>query len=163
MKKVLFFIFVLLVLLVGFAFIGNRDKILEGKEEKDFGSGLDDLGGSNIEAVELKGSSLSPKGFQQDDFTDFFVKADEVGDAVTGWAEIEDFSEPNSVPIVVAGLASQYNYEPIILIGLKNAQSAEPYKYSLNDFVVNNDIKYLGLGVEVNRYSDFNKYAKIYN
>lgn len=166
MKKWIFIILIVFVLLVGFAFLASRgDKI---SEDNDGENGEDievraDSEESEVISEELKGVSLSPKSFQSEDFADFFNKADEVGDAVTGWAEIEEISKENSVPAVVAGLASQYNYEPVILIGLKNVQSAEPYKNSLKDFVEKYDVKYLGLGVEVNRYSDFSKYASIYN
>lgn len=105
---------------------------------------------------------MSPKSFSQNDFTAFFDKADESGDAITGWAEIEGFGNEQGVPFVVAGLAKQYNYEPIILVGLKNAKDASD-KELLLSFLKKNKINYLGLGVEVNRYSDYDSYAAVYN
>ena len=63
----------------------------------------------------LKGITLTPKSFQGSDFTDFFKKAQELGNIVSwagDWNELSNTK--NGGPTVVASLASQYDYIPII-------------------------------------------------
>ena len=154
MKVWLVIIFVLVFGLIGLT-------VFNAAREKN-GEDLKTEEATSAKTEELKGFSLSPKSFTAPDFTDFFVKANEGGDSITGWAEIEQFANAQSVPYVVAGLAKQYSYEPIILVGLKNSNSFSDYEENLVSFVKDNKIDYLGIGVEVNRYTDYEGYVNAY-
>ncbi|MFH1221985.1 MAG: hypothetical protein V1492_02780 [Candidatus Micrarchaeota archaeon] len=127
----------------------------------------------------LKGVSLSPKSFQAADFTDFFSKAKQAGNAVS-WAG--DWNEPGKEqggPAVVAGLATTYSYTPIIelqfftqsdgklLRPLDDANKAA-YKSSAVAFAEKYKPKYLGIGIEVNTLyekspEDFNNFVQFYS
>lgn len=127
-----------------------------------------------------KGVSLSPKSYASSDFTDFFQKAKQAG-TIVSWAG--DWNELNNTeqggPTVVASLASTYGYKPVIeaqfftqsngslLRPLDNA-TMQAYKEWAIAFVLKYNLKYLGLGVEVNVLyekspADFDKFVQLYN
>ena len=115
MRKI-WFVLVILVLII-FIFL-----IIEGSN-KNNDNDSSSSGNGNIFGGELKGFALSPKSFSGSDFPAFFAKAKEGGDAITGWAEIEQIGGQNSLPNVVAGLAEQYDYEPMLMTPLNTKMS----------------------------------------
>ncbi len=62
----------------------------------------------------LKGVGLSPNSTSPEDFTGFFQKAKEAGNAVMWAGDWQELDSSNAAPAVVAGLASQYGCTPII-------------------------------------------------
>lgn len=110
----------------------------------------------------LKGVSLSPKSFQSADFTDFFEKTKQTGKVVMwagDWIELSDKS--GGGPTVVMGLASRYNYIPLIeaqfftqstgtLLRPLDDSTKQIYKNSAAAFADKYKPKYLGFGIEVN-------------
>ena len=151
MRLLVWVILVVAVLFIGFvimATLSSQDEeIVRGRAGEEI-------------KTELNGVSLSPKSFSGEDFTAFFDKAGEAGDAITGGDEIGQISDSSSAG-VVARLSAQYNYEPVILIGLKSASLEN--KQRLADFLEKYDINYLGLGVEANRYENYDAYVSVYN
>lgn len=128
----------------------------------------------------LKGVGLSPKSFQQADFTDFFEKAKQTGKIVSwagDWNELSNTQ--NGSPTVVASLASTYGYIPLIeaqfftqsngslLRPLDNA-TKQIYKNSAVAFAEKYKPKYLAFGIEVNilyekSLPDFDNFAQFYS
>ncbi|MEW5995985.1 MAG: hypothetical protein AB1657_00105 [Candidatus Micrarchaeota archaeon] len=128
----------------------------------------------------LKGVSLSPRSFSSSDFTDFFSKAQEAGDAVM-WAG--DWNELSNTqgggPVVIASLSSQYNYVPVIeaqfftqsagqLVRPLDEANRRAYKDAAVAFAEEYKPEYLGLGIEVNILyekspSDFDSFVSLYD
>lgn len=135
---------------------------------------------NSVEREFMKGITLTPKSFSSNDFTDFFKNAKELGNIVTwagDWNELSNTK--NGGPTVVASLASQYNYIPIIeaqfftqstgklLRGLDEI-TKQSYKTSVVNFAEKYKPKYLGLGIEINILyekspKDFEDFVLIYN
>jgi len=125
-----------------------------------------------------KGVSLSPRSSSQDDFLDFFEKAKQTGKIVM-WAG--DWNELGKTegggPRVVAGLASTYNYIPLVevtthsggeLLRPLNETTKQIYKNSAVAFAEEFTPAYLGLGIEINALyenapEDFDEFADFYN
>lgn len=115
----------------------------------------------------LKGVSLSPKSFSPEDFTGFFNTAKEANSIITwagDWAQLED---SKSAPYVVAALSKQYDYTPVILLGAFEQSTGrllrpltdeqiELYASSAAEFAKKYNIKYMGIGVEVNYFKSHN-------
>lgn len=154
MKKIWIFLIILIVLIAGFFVLAalGKNKSQSSITNQD----------NNQQDTEIKGVSFSPKSLEAADVASFFQKSSQTGKAITGGDEIEKLSQQSSLPNLLAKQASTYHYVPVILIGLKNIQDAETYKQQLVDFVKSNNIKYLGLGVEANRYSDIKQYESSY-
>ncbi len=128
----------------------------------------------------LKGVSLSPKSFQADDFADFFQKAKQTGEIVTWAGDWNELANTQSGgPIVVASLAPQYGYIPVIevqfftqssgtlLRPLDNA-TRQAYKSTAAAFAGRHKPKYLAFGIEVNVLyekspADFASFVQLYS
>ncbi|MEK6824794.1 MAG: hypothetical protein AABY02_02960 [Nanoarchaeota archaeon] len=153
MGRLVWIILVVAVLLIGFIIVvaldSQDEEIIKGQSGREI-------------KTELNGVSLSPKSFGAGDFSSFFVKANEAGEAITGGDELGQISDSSSASIV-ARFSSQYDYEPVILIGLKNTNNLNADKEKLRNLLEKQNIKYLGLGVEANRYENYDAYASAYN
>ena len=129
----------------------------------------------------LKGFSLSPKSFQQDDFTEFFETARLGGGGIISWNG--DWNElgttgANGAPYVIAALSSKYGYTPLIelqlfsqddgmLIRQLNETTRERYKESVVAFSKKCKPEYIAVGIEVNVLyekspEDFREFAGFY-
>jgi len=128
----------------------------------------------------LHGVTLTPKSFSGTEFTDFFTKAKEVGNAISwsgDWVELE--KTEGGGPNVLVGLAKTYNYTPIVIVQfftqdtgkllrpLDDATKAR-YKQAAANFAKNNQLGYLGLGIEINILyekspSDFDSFVGFYS
>ena len=108
-----------------------------------------------------KGVSLSPKSFETKDFTDFFAKAKEAGDIISWAGDWQELSREDGAPEVVAALARQYKYTPVIqiqffsaktgkLLRPLNSENKNKYRQSAVSFVKKFQPEYFGLGTEVN-------------
>ena len=107
----------------------------------------------------LKGVSLSPRSYSEDDFTGFFEKAAEAGSVVT-WAGDWGYLVNGTAPIVVTELADVYGYEPVILVthmdqsaGTSHPlteETREAYLDSVGDYAAEYRPTYIGVGIEVN-------------
>lgn len=126
-----------------------------------------------------KGVTLSPKSFQQDDFTDFFTKAKQAGNIVSWAGDWNELGNENGSPNVVAELASTYSYTPVIetqfftqssgrLLRPLDESTKQSYKSSAVAFAEKYKPKYLALGVEPDMLyekspADFDQFAKFYS
>lgn len=127
----------------------------------------------------LKGVSLSPRSFSQEDFLAFFEKAKEAGTIITWAGDWQQLADETSAPHVVAQLASQYKYEPMIiaqffdqdkkeLLRPMTAEVRQEYLNSVEAFAKKYQPEYLGLGIEVNILYEaspkqFEEYVLFYN
>jgi outer membrane lipoprotein-sorting protein len=110
----------------------------------------------------LKGVSLSPRSYQSADFTDFFEKATQAGQIVMwagDWSELGNVNEGG--PVVIAELASVYDYTPLIEVTFFTQSTGEmirpldeaakhDYLSSAADFADRYKPEYLGFGIEIN-------------
>lgn len=110
----------------------------------------------------LKGVGLSPRSNEAADFADFFEKAKQAGRVVMwsgDWIELNN--QTGGGPVVVAELARQYDYVPLIisqfftqstgdLLRPLDAATRQAYKDSAAAFAEKYKPKYLGFGIEVN-------------
>ncbi|MBU0456863.1 MAG: hypothetical protein ABH824_01670 [Nanoarchaeota archaeon] len=131
-----------------------------------------------IQEKPLKGVSLSPKSFQQDDFLDFLEKVKQTQDILLwagDWMEIND----QKAPITAAKLAKEYDYIPIIEVGHYiqssgdlirplNEENKKIYLESTIDFIKEYKPKYFAMGVEINVFAqknpeDFAEFVPFYN
>ncbi|NYZ75427.1 hypothetical protein H0O03_04175 [Candidatus Micrarchaeota archaeon] len=108
----------------------------------------------------LKGVSLSPKSFQQADFTEFFQRAKEAGQVVM-WAGDWNELAGEGAPKVVAELSSTYSYAPLVeaqfftqstgaLLRPLDDATKENYLNSAVAFAGKYAPAYLAFGIEVN-------------
>ena len=110
----------------------------------------------------LKGITLTPKSFQQNDFTDFFEKAKKTGQIITwsgDWIELSNTN--NGGPTVLAELSKQYDFIPLVIAQFFTQSTGEllrpldetakqTYKNSAVAFAEKYKPKYLAFGIEVN-------------
>ncbi|MDD5383177.1 MAG: hypothetical protein PHH60_05950 [Candidatus Margulisbacteria bacterium] len=115
--------------------------------------------------VSPKGISLSPRSTSAADFTDFFEKSRQTGSIVMWAGDWLELSSTEGGATVVAELAPTYNYTPLIEAQFFNQSTGallrplagttkEVYKNSAADFAHKYNLKYLGLGIEVNVLSE---------
>lgn len=166
----LFFILAASLLLAGCA---NQDAD-QGAQESQ-GSG----GVSSGKGVQ-KGFSLSPKSFQAGDFQEFFARADDAGAGIITWAgDWAELGKEDSAPFVVAELAKQKGFTPIIILQFfeqKSGKEIRPldaetkalYKTLALDYAKKYNPDYIGLGLEVNILyetspQEFENFASFYN
>jgi len=110
----------------------------------------------------LKGVSLSPRGFQAADFTDFFETAKQTGEVISwagDWNEL-DVTKSGGAKVVTE-LASKYNYIPVIeaqffnqstgkLLRSLDGATRQAYKNNAVAFAKKYGPRYLAFGIEVN-------------
>ncbi|WP_435358222.1 hypothetical protein [Haloarchaeobius sp. DFWS5] len=107
------------------------------------------------------GVSLSPRSYGETDFVSFFELAAEMGSVVRWGGRWDDLAESDSGPGVVAGLAEQYDYDPVFEVNVFDAstgeahrplteENREEYVYIASEFAAEHRPPYLGLGVEAN-------------
>ncbi|MFH1751541.1 MAG: hypothetical protein ABH821_01220 [archaeon] len=127
----------------------------------------------------LKGVSLSPKSFQENDFQDFFVKAELAGNTVSWAGDWKELESSNGSPIVVAELSKNYGFTPLIeatfftqstgqLLRPLNEENKQAYKNNAVAFAEKYKPEYLGFGIEVNVLfekspKDFEDFVLFYN
>ncbi|MCL4416725.1 MAG: hypothetical protein M1365_08535 [Actinobacteria bacterium] len=128
----------------------------------------------------LKGVSLSPKSFNPADFTDFFEKVKQTGEIVSwagGWYELSNTQSGG--PVVVASLASEFGYVPIIetqfftqssgrMLRPLDNNTKQIYKTSAADFADKYKPEYFAIGIEVNTLyakssADFDNFTQFYS
>ncbi len=129
----------------------------------------------NLEKDFLKGVSLSPRSFVGEDFTNFFGEASQVGDVVMwagDWAQLKDMK-------VIPELAEDYDYMPLMEVGHYvqetgklirpfTEENKQMYLEDTLEFIEEYDLKYFGIGVEVNVFAkknpeDFEEFVIFYN
>lgn len=114
-----------------------------------------------------KGVSLSPKSFIGLDFQAFFQEAAADNDVITWAGDVDQLSKKSNAPYIVAGLASQYHYTPIIQVttfhgsdgSLLRPFTSDEQEKELNNiknFVGQFKPLYFGVGIEVNTLSEKN-------
>ncbi len=125
----------------------------------------------------LKGVSLSPISYNEEDFSDFFVKAKEAGSIIMwagDWKELEEGAAK-----VTVELSSRYDYIPIIetthyiqsearLIRPFDEETKQEYLNAALEFARKYNPPYLGFGIEVNIIyenspEDFQDFVSFYN
>lgn len=139
-----------------------------------------DAAGKEAPVITLKGVSLSPKSFQPDDFTGFFSKAKEAGNAVMwagDWNELANTQ--NGAPAVVSALADNYGLVPVVeaqfftqstgkLLRPLDEQTKKAYIESAAAFAEAFKPQYMGFGIEVNVLyekspDDFEEFARLFS
>lgn len=113
-------------------------------------------------AAMAKGVSLSPRGFEPREFTEFFLEAQRVGSHVSWAGDWQQLGQPEGSPYAVAAFAGRFQLTPVILTGV---HSGGPGRFELLRPLGDDTIRayveaaarlaarvqpqYLGLGVEV--------------
>ena len=125
-----------------------------------------------------KGVSLSPRSSSNDDFLDFFSEAMQAGEIVMWAGDWQEMArQEGSGPRVVAGLASTYDYVPLIEVTVQsggrllrplNESNKQMYLESIVAFATEYTPPYLGLGIEINSVyenspEEFDEFAEFYN
>ncbi|VVC03188.1 Uncharacterised protein [Candidatus Bilamarchaeum dharawalense] len=119
----------------------------------------------NLNGTVLKGVTITPKSFQSNDFTDFFVKAKQAGQIVAWAGDWNELGGDKNGPEVTAELASTYDYTPVIEVQFftqSNGQLLRPfdektksdYKAKAVAFAEQYKPAYLGFGIETNVLSE---------
>lgn len=127
----------------------------------------------------LKGITLTPQNFAEDDFHDFFVKAGQAGEVIAwagDWNELSNTKNGGST--VLAGLSAKYKYIPLVeaqfftqstgkLLRPLNEQIKKQYLESATAFVKKYKPKYFAVGIEVNVLyekspADFEEFVTFY-
>lgn len=114
----------------------------------------------NLEDHLLKGVSLSPVSFEEGDFTDFFVKAGQIGNTVTWTGDWIQLGNSTS-PFVVTELCILYDIESLVLAtyfdqstGIRvrplDPDVREAYISRAAEHATRYKPRYMGFGVEVN-------------
>ena len=127
----------------------------------------------------VKGVSLSPRSFQQQDFTDYFAKAKQAGSIVSWAGDWNELSGQGDGPKVVTELSSTYSYIPLVeaqffiqsdgkLVRPLNDSVKKAYKESAAAFAGKYKPKYLAFGIEVNILyekspDDFESFVNLYD
>jgi len=127
----------------------------------------------------IKGVSLSPRSFQESDFTDFFSKTKQAGSIVSWAGDWNELSGQSGGPKVVTELSSTYGYTPLVeaqfftqsdgkLVRPLNDSVKKAYKESAAAFAGKYKPKYLVFGIEVNILyekspDDFENFARFYD
>ncbi|HSX00816.1 MAG TPA: hypothetical protein VLF67_01120, partial [Candidatus Saccharimonas sp.] len=130
----------------------------------------------------LKGFSLSPRSSAAADFTGFFAQASSAGAGAVTWAgDWNELGSASGAAHTVAALGKQYHYEPVIevtafrdsggsLVPIRPLTTAQisTYAQQAASFAATNHLKYLGLGIEVNRIyatspASFNTFVDLFN
>ena len=125
----------------------------------------------------LKGVSVSPRSFEQH-FGEFLDKVKETQDVLVwagDWMEVHD----KKAPTTFSGLASKYDYIPIIEVGHYiqesgelfrplNEENKQIYLDSTIEFVKEHEPLYFGMGVETNIFAKknpaaFEEFVPFYN
>lgn len=127
----------------------------------------------------LKGITLTPKSFSQEDFTYFFEKSRNF-DIVAWYGDWNELSElEKGAPVVVNSLSIKYNYRPLIIVQFFTQDSGKllrpldettvnNYKNYVSNFAEKYRPEYLGIGIEVNILyekspADFERFVKLYD
>ncbi len=147
MKKTLFPIITIILLLLAIAFISPISK--QNSQE---------MQNNKI----IKGVSLSPKSFQGDDFTNFFAKAKETGDIISWVGDGYQLGAENAAPEVLMQLSQKYGYIPVVITAFDssdpsfhllrslNNETAKVYQDKVVEFAQKYHPQYLGIGNEIN-------------
>jgi len=128
----------------------------------------------------LKGVSISPKSYSQDDFLSFMAMVDETQDMLT-WAgdwQLLDL-DGESPPKTIMELSNEFAYVPVVLAGHYIQSSGElfrPFDDATQEvyedlalrFVETYKPAYFGMGVEINIFAEknpaeFERFVPFYN
>ena len=142
-------IVILLIIIIAIGFIPVKPK-------REVGQDLTPI----IETAKplSKGFSITPKGFEGNDFLDFFEKV-RVTKSLVLWAgDVTDLANSQSTPYVLMSLSKTYGFTPVIV-------TAPVDKKLILDFVSKVKPPYLGIGNEINREKStyIQKLAKDFN
>lgn len=162
MKKKTLVLFFLILLVISSGCTVDKKETKKTKETKET----------------LKGISVSPKSFAQDDFLGFLDKIKNTQDVLLwagDWIEISEEKAPKTF----TELAQQYDYIPLIEVGHYTQSSGklirplteknkQIYMNSTVKFVKKYQPKYFGVGVEVNVFAqknpeEFKNFVLFYN
>ncbi len=125
-----------------------------------------------------KGVSLSPRSYDSAGFTDFFEKEAQAGNMVMWAGDWAELNSPLGAPVVVAELAAQYHYAPLIvaqfftqstgaLLRPLDDSTRRTYLSGATSFAQRYQPEYLGFGIEVNILyehspADFDSFAAFF-
>jgi hypothetical protein len=125
-----------------------------------------------------RGVSLSPLSYEGAEFRAFFEEAAATGSVVRWAGDWADLGTESSGAAAVAGLASRYEYTPVVEVGVADGTGAlfrpldrstrDSYVGAVESFAASYQPPYLGLGVEVNRLASadqdaFERYVGLYS
>lgn len=128
--------------------------------------------------LNLKGVAFSPKSTSGTDFTDFFTKANQVGNTVVWIGDWQELVNVKSAPYSIVDLAANYNLQPVVIVGVTNSgnkklirplddANTKAYLSGLTQFLNTHKVPYLGIGVEVNLLfrqspTEFNQFVNLF-
>src|SRR3989344_1280097 len=105
----------------------------------------------------LVGVSLSPKSFEGEDYTNFFVKVKEIGNTVSWAGPWQDFTKADGAPANIATLAKQKDFMPVYITGptldeVKKGGYTVAMTEAIGKFAATEQPKYIGLGNEIDQF-----------
>lgn len=98
----------------------------------------------------LIGFSLSPLSYSATDFTNFFVKATQLGNTVSWQGDWHDLTKTSSTAITLISLSKTYHFTPVLVVSAPATADQVVYKTAVVNFVNSYKPPYLGLGNEIN-------------
>ncbi|MCR4277809.1 MAG: hypothetical protein NUV85_02220, partial [Candidatus Berkelbacteria bacterium] len=105
----------------------------------------------------LVGVSLSPKSFETEDYTNFFVKVKEIGNTVSWAGPWQDFAKIDGAPANIATLAKQKDFMPVYITGptieeVKKGGYTVAMTDAIGKFAATEQPKYIGVGNEIDQF-----------
>lgn len=105
----------------------------------------------------LVGVSLSPKSFETEDYTNFYIKVKEIGNTVSWAGPWQDFSKADGAPANIATLAKQKDFMPVYITGptldeVKKGGYSAAMTDAIGKFAATEQPKYIGIGNEIDQF-----------
>jgi len=145
-KGVIIFLVIIIALVLGFVLLS----VLHKPQPQISNSSSNSSQPASTSTGTLKGVSLSPISYSGSSFTSFFPVATDAVGAISWGGDWHQLAQDNSAPATLAKLANQYSYTPVIIVDFPNASNESQFITTVSNFVKNNNIKYLGIGNEIN-------------
>lgn len=128
----------------------------------------------------LKGISMTPRTQDAPGFNEVFAASQELGGALTWSGDWAELGRVQSGAKTLVSSAKKYGYTPVVLVSLHNNKEpatllrpitvdlTRQYVASAAEFAANNDLEYLGLGIEINNLArskpaDYQAFVGLFN
>lgn len=146
-KGVIIFLIIIIVLVIGFILLSVFNK---HNSSANSTSNTNKSTSVSTSASSIKGVGLSPISFSGSNFTSFFPVATDAVGAISWGGDWHQLAQDGSAPDILAKLSKQYSYTPVIIVDLPNVSDESQFISTVSDFVKNNNLKYVGIGNEIN-------------
>ncbi len=146
MKRVLFWVFGILIVLLGLVLAA----VVASQPKENESAATDETASER-----LVGVSLSPKSFAATDYLAFFDKAADVGNTLSWAGPWADLAKPNNAALTVIKESKKRGVTPVIITGPADGEVfdgifQQGFRDAVLNFVKGNDVPYLGIGNEIN-------------